>query len=801
MSDALRALQLFEQAIAVDPAERVAFLTHACAGDLGLHEEVQALLQADAAAGDFLAQPLGGRSDRSGERLGTYRLMHLIGNGGMGSVYQAERADGAFAKPIAIKLLLFDAGDLRTRFALEQRILGALSHPHIASLLDVGQDANGAPYLVMEYVEGKPITTYVHEHELDLRARLRLFLKILDAVQSAHNHLVVHRDIKPGNVLVDEHGNPKLLDFGIAKLLGDSQPSATGTGMGPLTPEYASPEQVRGEPIGTASDVYSLGVLLFELVTGERPYRIDTTRASAIERTICDTEPARPSTHLRSRRIVGSARDLDAIVLKALAKQPERRYASCAVFAEDLRRWLGGKEVLARQPPWSERTARMLRRHRLATAVTVTAAITLLAGSATALWQAHVAGVERDRATRLNHFLVGMLAAADPGDLGRKATVADVLDRARRQAALELSEDPATAADTELTLAQTYTALGDLDAARDCAQLALASAQRAKAESTAINARIALGDVLKLRGEYDAAASMLDAARSDALDHGNLRQRGETAHGLGSLENARGNYARAQQWFDTALAELPANAVGVRAETLNDLAIVESSRGDDASALKLHEQVVGALRTLYPHGHPQLAEALSNLANSQQANGLNGPAKENFAAALAMQIDLLGENHQNVVQTLCSMAYVDLANHDTAAALSDSARAWAGAQKLSEGNPIISYAATMYGQALLQAGRTSEGVTLIEAALTLRKAHYPAGHPLIVNTESVLGLAEAQAGDIVGGETLARSAYDRQRAKLGEKNELSEMARQRLVQIETLKTSATPLANPVAVKR
>ena len=792
MSDAQRAMELFEQAIAIDPVDRAVYLSCACAGDLALHEQVQALLHADAAADDFLAHPLSGRSDRSGERLGAYRLMHLIGNGGMGSVYQAGRADGAFAKPIAIKLLLFDAGDLRTRFALEQRILGALSHPHIASLLDVGQDTNGAPYLVMEYVEGRPITAYVHEHGLDLRARLGLFLKILDAVQTAHSHLVVHRDIKPGNVLVDEHGDPKLLDFGIAKLLGDTQPSATGTGMAPLTPEYASPEQVRGEPIGTASDVYSLGVLLFELVTGERPYRIDTTRASAIERTICDTEPTRPSTYLRSRRIGGSARDLDAIVLKALAKQPERRYASCAVFADDLRRWLGAKEVLARQPSWSERTGRMLRRHRLAAAVTVTAAITLLAGSATALWQAHVAGVERDRATRINHFLVGMLAAADPGDLGHKATVADVLDRARRQAALELSEDPATAADTELTLAQTYAALGELDSARDCAQLALASAQRANADSTAINARIVLGAVLKMRGEYDASAHMLDSARSDALDHGTLRQRGETAYGLGSLESARGNYGRAQQWFNTALVELPADAASARAEALNDLAIVESSQGDDASALKLHEQVVGALRKLYPHGHPQLAEALSNLANSQQANGLNVPAKANFAAALVMQIELLGETHQNVAQTLSSMTYVDLVNNDTAAALSDGARAWSGAQHLSDGNQIRAYAAIMYGQALLQAGYARDGIPLIQAALNMRKAHYPAGHPLIVNTESVLGLAKAQAGDIVAGESLARSAYERQRAKLGEKNQLSELARQRLVQIETLKKTAQP---------
>ncbi len=193
--------------------------------------------------------------------------------------------------------MLFDAGDLRTRFALEQRILGAFSHPNIASLLDVGNDDNGAPFLVMEFVQGQPLTAYARDHNLDVRSRVALFLKILDAVQTAHSQLVVHRDIKPNNVLVDAHGEPKLLDFGIAKLLDESPQTATRTRLGPLTPEYASPEQIRGEPIGTGSDIYSLGVLLYELVTGTRPYRIDDARPSAIEHVICHVEPARPSTH------------------------------------------------------------------------------------------------------------------------------------------------------------------------------------------------------------------------------------------------------------------------------------------------------------------------------------------------------------------------------------------------------------------------------------------------------------------------------------------------------------------------
>ena len=205
MTDPRRTLHLFEQAIALDPSQRDGFLRNACGADTSLRADIDALLRADSDAGDFLDRPVTQPGNRIGERLGAYRLTALIGTGGMGTVYKAERADHAFAKPVAIKLLLFDAGDLRTRFALEQRILGALSHPNIASLLDVGQDVNGAPYLVMEFVEGQPITRYVHDRELDLRARIELFCKILDAVQLAHSQLVVHRDIKPGNVLVTPH--------------------------------------------------------------------------------------------------------------------------------------------------------------------------------------------------------------------------------------------------------------------------------------------------------------------------------------------------------------------------------------------------------------------------------------------------------------------------------------------------------------------------------------------------------------------------------------------------------------------
>ena len=238
------AFDLFERALAIEPAHREAFLHEQCAGNTGLRAEVDALLAADEKAEDFLATPLSLEDDRCGEEVGAYRLIELVGSGGMGCVYRAERADKAYAKPVAIKLLLIDANDLRARFALEQKILGQFTHPNIANLLDTGVDRRGTPYLAMEFVDGRPITVYARTQELTLRARLVMFLKILDAMQTAHSHLIVHRDIKPSNVLVDTRGEPKVLDFGIAKLLTSDAADTTRTRLGPLTPNYASPEQI-----------------------------------------------------------------------------------------------------------------------------------------------------------------------------------------------------------------------------------------------------------------------------------------------------------------------------------------------------------------------------------------------------------------------------------------------------------------------------------------------------------------------------------------------------------------------------
>ncbi|MBZ5679271.1 MAG: serine/threonine protein kinase [Acidobacteriia bacterium] len=305
--------QVFDAAIALHAAERSTYLDKVCAGDSELRREVESLLFSDQEAGSgFLKTPVvdlrrslagtGPSSSRVGRRIGAYDILEEIGHGGMGEVYRAVRADGQFTKEVAIKLVRGGLGTefVIERFRQERQILAGLDHPNIARLLDGGSTEDGIPYLVMELVRGTPIDQYCATHGLDISSRLKLFLQVCAAVQYAHQRLVIHRDIKPGNILVTEEGVPKLLDFGIAKIL-DPDASSETTLSHPLTPQYASPEQIRGEPITTATDVYSLGVVLYQLLTGHSPYPRNTRTPHELARAICDLEPERPSTVILKR--------------------------------------------------------------------------------------------------------------------------------------------------------------------------------------------------------------------------------------------------------------------------------------------------------------------------------------------------------------------------------------------------------------------------------------------------------------------------------------------------------------------
>jgi eukaryotic-like serine/threonine-protein kinase len=516
--------RLFHEALAQPATSRAEFLAQACGEDHELRDSVARLLAADATRNDIARDAIAGTAagalnltqhGREGELLGPWRVLDCIGRGGMGTVHRGERADGQFELQVAIKLLDPGALDRESlaRFEAERRILARLSHPAIARFYDGGTTPDGVPYLVMEFVEGRPIDAWCREHAPNWRARVRLLQRICEAVDYAHRNLVVHRDLKPSNVLVDANGDPKLLDFGVAKLIDDgSLPSpVTVLEQRALTPRYASPEQVRGDPVSIATDVYSLGVLSYEVLTGQLPYPMPASGLLAWRLAICETEPTRPSEAARRNEgpptvAPGGARraapalpaDLDDVLLMALRKEPERRYPSAAALAQDFAALLEHRPVVARRASAGYRARRFLRRHRAASAVGVTAAAAL---GGFGFFHVERVTAERDRAVRaealataeaqvaraVEDFVIGVFSAIDPSERGGGAdvTARELLDRA--VANLSMPGTSAEAASTRITLAMTraYGALRLPEQTRALAERVLADLSAAGQQQTA----------------------------------------------------------------------------------------------------------------------------------------------------------------------------------------------------------------------------------------------------------------------------------------------------------------------------
>jgi len=497
-----RVRSIFERSIELSPELRGAFLDGACGGDATVRREVEIMLAADAAARaaddavaavapDLLQALVSGerareRDEWAGQRLGAWRLLREIGRGGMGAVYLAERDDGEYQQQAAVKLMrpTWDSAELLQRFRSERQILASLSHPNIARLLDGGVSADGKPYLVLEFVVGASIDAYCDNHHLDLTQRLGLFLSVCAAVEYAHRSLVVHRDLKPSNILVNSEGQVKLLDFGIAKLIHtDGGQSASTARL--FTPEYAAPEQLRGEAVTTGVDVYALGLLLYQLLTGRRPYGSTASTPAAYEQAILTQEPQSPSrvaaqTDAENHQAAQarqldpaslSARlrgDLDAIVLRALRKEPAQRYASVEAMAADVQSYLAHRPVAARRGNRRYRAGRFLQRHALSTALAGAVLLALIGGLALALWQADQVRQQRDlvsaqasRAEQLSGFLVGVFSHADPRQRAGEAVSAKaLLDAAVVRIRTELGGEPLTRMALMRSMTQAYMGLG-----------------------------------------------------------------------------------------------------------------------------------------------------------------------------------------------------------------------------------------------------------------------------------------------------------------------------------------------------
>ena len=591
-----RVKSLVIRALEQEDPEGGSFLETACAGDHGLLREAQSLVAAAVKASDYFETPAGvGRRSalESGVRIGSWRIIEQLGEGGMGTVYLAQRADAGFEQRAAVKLVRGGTADayLLHRFRGEQQILASLEHPHIARLIDGGTTADQVPFVALEYVEGAPIDVYCQERGLNLRQRLELFCRVCSAVHYAHQRLVVHRDIKPSNILVTRDGHPKLLDFGIAKLidpLNDHGTPNPPTMFRMGTPESASPEQLAGQPITIATDVYALGVLLYRLLTEQSPYHGRLTSERDLVRAICEEMPDPPSVAVRRaspnrRPPLSIPADLNVIVMKALRKEPERRYGSVEQLADDVTRFLSDLPVRAASDSLRYRTGKFVRRHAIAIVAATFAGLAIVGGAGVAVYQARVAGEQRARAEQrlsevrrlANSFLFEFHdAVVDlPGALPARqlvvARAAEHLDGLASDAEsdVQLQRELATA---NMRLGDVLggggvSNLGDLDGA--AARYALARAawekivSRADALVTDVEAlaqlRVRLSRFNILRGELDAAedhaaaaVTMTERATGSPRDEGSLAtafhqlgfvqaRRGKNDAALRSLENAR----------------------------------------------------------------------------------------------------------------------------------------------------------------------------------------------------------------------------------------------------------------------
>lgn len=685
-----QALALFTEALE-QPAQAQQAWIEAQDAPEAVREGALSLLQREqGGGGEFLLRQQGiDPVDRSGELLGKYRLLERIGGGGMGSVYRAERADGAFAQQVAVKLIRTGliSDELLERFYAERQILAKLEHPGIARLIDGGADALGMPFVVMELVDGLPIDLYCRQQALDLGARLQLLQRVCEALQAAHDQGVVHRDLKPGNLLVTAAGQPKLLDFGIAKvLMGDGLGTPlphTRTGMSAMTPAYASPEQVRGTAVDARSDIYALGVLMFELLTGSHPYPLDSLVPGALERIICDTLPPNPSSAvLRQRqpppaglsRARGLSRqlrgDVDRIVMTALHKDSTQRYRSAVALGEDIGRYLAGQPVRARGASRLYRMGKLITRHRSATAALAFAFLVLLGALATVSMQARRTAEQRDlaqaqaaRAASAQAFLVELIGHADPFESSGSATLVGAIRRSLPGIEERFAGQPQLEAEMRYAIGYALQNLGEFELARSQLERALELSQARADRLQSARSHDALGLVDWWASDYRASEQHFQAALAllgEVEEPAYKTMRMETLTNFSGMLSEPGEYQRAVRMAELAIAEShrhPQPPADVLSIAWNNLATAQESLGHYEAALQSFDQALKLRRSTDGEMHPDYASTVNNLAFLHMELGRPGEATEHFQKAVTIWREILPPQHPDLAVGLLNLAW------------------------------------------------------------------------------------------------------------------------------------------------
>jgi len=740
--DAAEALRLMSLALQHEADDQQAWVEAECDGRPALREAVLALLEAERASTGFLESgpEVAALIDRKGERLGAFEIVEEVALGGMSAVYRGRRVDGTFDHQVAIKL--FDAhalsADGRTRFQTERRILALLDHPGIARIIDGGATRDGTPYLVMEWVEGEPISRYCNRHGLGLPERVALVVQVCEALAMAHRQGIAHRDIKPGNVLVDERGQPRLIDFGIAKVLDSASVEMelpeTRQGQSLMTPEYASPEQIAGRPVTIATDVYSMGVLLYELLTGSRPHQLAGLSLVEMERLVMGTVPADPSHRVLQRRAappegLGEARqlgrrlrgDIDRIVMTAMRLEPEQRYVTIKAFADDLERYLSGKPVAARGASSLYRASRFVARHRTGVAATVAAFLMLAMVSGLALHQASEARAQRDlvevearRAVAARDFLIDMIKRADPFENADSPTLAGAL----RQALPDLDRNFAGQPELEARL------------------------------------RYAVGYALQNLGEIDVARDQFERAlelRRDAA----AAERAEVHDGLAIVAWWESDFDKAATSFERALAvlgetdaELSDSARKLRVTVLANWSAMLIDVGDFARSEELALHALEASDEDPSLDPETLASIWSTIATSREGLHRKQEALAAFQRSLEIQREATGEMHPSYALVLNNLALLYYSMDrlgDAISAMSESVRI----RRATLGDRHPQTATALFNLARLQtlAGDLDTAEALAEEALSVALEGYPSGHPRIGKAHEALAIVLEARGE------------------------------------------------------
>lgn len=801
---------IVKRAQQLGPHERAHFVRTACGHDPTLLSGVLMALgetAQDPAFWDEAPDPTLESNDPlpglEGQRLGPYRIERKLGSGGMGDVYLAERADEEYQQRVAIKLVRAGvySAQVQSRLRMERQILARLEHPNIARLLDGGRAPDGTPYLVMEYVDGEPIDSYCDRRRLDLSARIALVRTVCTAVHYAHQNLIVHRDLKPNNILITPDGVPKLLDFGIAKLLDTRQSlhtlAVTHMDYRVMTPAHASPEQIRGDVITTASDIYVLGVLLYELLTGRRPFHLTGSRITDMERIICDQDPLPPSemiakTALESPdlandiaacRSTTSARlerdlkgDIDNIVLMAMRKDATRRYGSAEQLAADLERHSSGQPVTATRDTWLYRTRKFVRRHTLGVAAGVLAVLLLTAFVVVTLLQSQriarerdIAATERTRAEQVSSFLVELFELSDPTkSRGNQVTARELLDIGARRVSAGLDDQPETRATLLGTIGRVYGSLGLYNDAISLQREAL-DARRAlfgPNHPEVARAMAALGDALREQGQFAEAETQLNAALAMQRELLGARsvQVAPTLSALGHLAEQRGSLDIAEQFHEQALDIYRQHRMLQGSEAgsvFNDLAGVALRRGDNDRAAQLYRTALDIDRTALGQDHPQVAMHIQNLALTLQQQGKLDDAAPLYVESVDLLQKVLGERHPHTLDALANYGNFLRRRHELAKAetvLREVLQRDIGAR--GPRHMFVGHDHVNLGHVLLDGNRPAEAAQEYRAALDIYAETLPAQHSFIAAALSGMGRAQLLQARPQEAEATLRKAVE-----------------------------------------